>query len=73
MMRNRQHPLNMTYRTLLAKLLRMSEDSPSRLNDAVTIYDPSQDEYLSADELKFAEEKTNDVLDDGHPFITLMA
>jgi hypothetical protein len=61
----------MTYRTLLAKLLRMSEECPPRLNDAVTIYDPNRDEYLSANELKFADERTNDVLDHGHPFITL--
>ena len=62
----------MTYRTLLTKLNQLAGQNPERLNDSVTVYDPALDEYFDADKLEFADEKFNDVLDNGHPFITLL-
>jgi hypothetical protein len=56
----------MTYRELINKLMYLS---PEQLNSTVTIQDPN-DEFFAA-KLEFSVEETNDVLDPGHPFLSI--
>lgn len=58
----------MTYRELLDLLDEVPED---HLHDTITIYDPVCDEYFAVVDSAFAEEETNDVLDDGHLYLIL--
>ena len=58
----------MTYRQLLKKL---QEIPNNRLDDDITIYDKTNDEYYPAFQIKEADEETQDVLDDGHIFLTI--
>lgn len=55
----------MTYRRLLKKL---QETFDTRLDDEVTIYDKTNDEYIPAVFIEEADE-TQDVLDEGHLII----
>jgi hypothetical protein len=60
----------MTYAELLNILYEMPKD---RLEDTITIYEPYSDEYIAVIGSATAEEKTNDVLDDGHLYLILKA
>lgn len=54
-----------SYRDLLEYLKKLEADNDSRLDDTLTVYDNG--EYYPADILEF---EGDDVLDDGHLFIT---
>ncbi len=56
---------NLTYKQLLAKLQSLPKE---RLDDHVTIYVNSQDEYLAVQSAGIAS-KHNDVLNQGHFFL----
>lgn len=58
----------MTYAELLNILWSMPKD---RLEDDVTVYITSMDEYFAITGHETAEEKNNDVLDNGHLFLKL--
>ena len=58
----------MTYAELLNTLYEMPKD---RLEDDITIYIESMDEYFAVTGSDIANEKTNDVLDNGHLFLKL--
>ena len=58
----------MTYAELLNTLYEMPKD---RLEDDITIYIESMDEYFAVTGSDIANEKTNDVLDNGHFFLKL--
>jgi hypothetical protein len=60
--------LNFTYRKLLKALQNLPDN---RLDDDVTVYIKTDDEYHAATGASIAEEETNDVLDDGHLFIRI--
>ena len=57
-----------TYGELLEKLNSLH---PSRLQDTVTVYDEDSGEYKPVVATATAEEKTNDVLDDGHFYLAI--
>lgn len=59
----------MTYAELLNILYSMPKD---RLEDTITIYDQNADEYFAVNGSEFADEKTNDVLDNGHLFLKIL-
>jgi hypothetical protein len=59
----------MTYRTLLNKLQAMPAD---RLSDAATLFDGSDGQFYSIDELLVADPRDTDVLDEGHFFLTVL-
>lgn len=58
----------MTYRRLIDSLSRIPAN---RLNDDVTIYIIDQDAYVPVLALEIADEDRQDVLDDGHPYLTV--
>jgi hypothetical protein len=58
----------MTYRNLLKKL---QETNGMRLDDDVTVYDRTNDEYYPGITVKETDEQEQDVLDDGHVFIVI--
>jgi hypothetical protein len=57
----------MNYRNLLKKL---QETNGIRLDDEVTVYDATLDEYMPAKCIKEAQ-GDNDVLDEGHLYIVI--
>ena len=59
----------MTYSELLNILYAMPKD---RLEDTITIYDQNADEYFAVTGSEVADEKTNDVLDNGHLFLKIL-
>jgi hypothetical protein len=64
----------MKYRKLLEQLKDLELMDPSALDNDVSIYDASEDEYHSgADDMITFEiaGHENDVLDDGHPFLKM--
>ena len=60
----------MTYRTLLHILNTIPAE---RLDDTVTVHDPYSDEFTAIVDVKTADEKTNDVLDNGHVYLEMKA
>jgi hypothetical protein len=58
----------MTYAELLNILYSMPKD---RLEDTITIYIDSMDEYFGVTGSDIADEKTNDVLDNGHLYLKI--
>jgi len=57
----------MTYAELLNQLYQMPKD---RLEDTVTVYDPSQDDFCGVLTTNTSGDR-NDVLDPGHLFLVL--
>lgn len=57
---------NLTYRELAELIQRIPEDHQ---DDNVTVYLKGDDEYFPVDE--FRVHVGNDVLDNGHPFLTI--
>lgn len=57
----------MTYQELLNQLQSLNEE---QLQQDVTVCD-ADDEYFKVDGLDYANEAFNDVLDNGHPYLTL--
>ena len=58
----------MTHRQLLEVLSAMSD---TELDTDVTVYLKAQDEYLPAEELRFASEEEIYVLDWNHPYLVV--
>ena len=58
----------MTYAELLNILYSMPKD---RLEDTITIYVEQDDEFFAVTGSEFSDEKTNDVLDNGHLFLKI--
>jgi len=58
----------MTYAELLNILYAMPKD---RLEDTITIYVEQDDEFFAVTGSEFSDEKTNDVLDNGHLFLKI--
>jgi hypothetical protein len=58
----------MTYAELIAELQSLD---PARLQDTVTVYVSSQDEFYAVNEFQIAVSDDNDVLDDGHAYLEI--
>jgi hypothetical protein len=56
----------MTYADLLKSIQSLD---PKRLDDTVTVYVDTMDEFLPVGGFKLSDETTNDVLDNGHAFM----
>ena len=44
-----------------------------RLNDDVTVFDPSMDDFCGVKEMAIADEKIDDTLDPGHAYLVLLS
>jgi hypothetical protein len=60
----------MTYAQLIEELGKIPFD---RLNDTVTVYDPSMDEFCGVKEMTIADERIDDTLDPGHAYLVLLS